>query len=148
MRWLSISVGVVLIAVAFAAATRVADTREGLIAEVVTLFAALVGISFVLFGMFAGVRLRPRSAQSPPAKGPAGGARSVRDLLLGGAGVAVTLVLLAGLTASAGIQWAGLGSLMLLPLIAGSLYLCIRFLRAPVRDWRVSTQKSQRPKQP
>ena len=148
MRWLSISVGVVLIAVAFAAATQVADTREGLIAEVVTLFAALVGISLVLFGMFAGVRLRTRSAQSQAATAPAASARSVRDLLLGGAGIAVALVLLAGLTASAGIQWAGLGSLMLLPLIAGSLYLCIRFLRAPVRDWHVSTEKSESPKQP
>jgi hypothetical protein len=146
-RWLSLAVGGLLIAVAFASATRVANTRDGLIAEVITLFAALVGVSLILYGMFAGVRLRPRASQAAGPRPPAPAVRSLKDLLAGAAGIVVALVLLLGLTTSAGIQWAGLGSVMLLPMIAGSLYLCIRFLRAPGRDLKVPIPKADTPKQ-
>jgi len=148
VRWLAVTAGLLLIAVAFAAATQVADTRVGLMAEDITLFTALVGISLILYGMFAGVRLRPRSAQearadvtsTPPV-------RARKDLLLGAAGIAAALVLLVGLTASAGIQWAGWGSLMLLPMIAGSVFLCLRFLRAPASDSNLAARRSDPPKQ-
>jgi hypothetical protein len=42
----------------------------------------------------------------------------------------VSVVLIGGLAISAGWQWAALGSVMLLPMIAGSAFLCVRFLRA------------------
>jgi len=148
MRWLSLAVGIALIAVAFAAATRVADTRDGLIAEVILLFSALVGITLILYGMFATIRPRGTGSGQPAARPPAPSVRSVRDLLVGGAGVAVAVILLGGLAASAGIQWAGLGAVLLLPMIAGSLYLCVRFLRAPMREWKVVLRKPEVPKQP
>jgi len=43
MRWPALGAGVILIAAAFFAAARVADTREGLIYEVVTLLGGLTG---------------------------------------------------------------------------------------------------------
>jgi hypothetical protein len=39
-------------------------------------------------------------------------------------------ILIGGLAVSAGWQWAALGSVMLLPMIAGCGFLCGRFLRA------------------
>ena len=147
MRWLSLTAGLLLVALAFASATRVADTRDGLIAEVITLFAALAGISLILYGIFAGARLRTRSGASSAPRASEPRVRSVRDLLAGGAGIVLALVLLGGLAASAGVQWAGLGSVLLLPMIAGSVYLCARFVRARERDWRVRLRKSDAPKQ-
>jgi hypothetical protein len=128
MRWISIGTGIVLIGVAFAAGTRVADTREGLIAEVVTLLGGLAGVSFLLYGLFATAR-RPVPAPIHQPAGPAA-TRPARDLAIGGGGLLLAAVLLSGLGISAGWQWAALGLVLLLPMIAGSVYLCARFLRA------------------
>src|SRR6266850_62384 len=122
MRWLSLIAGIAFIVVAFAAATRVADTREGLIAEVVTLFSGLAGVSLVLYGLIA----RPRPASRPDA--PTVPPPSARDLAIGAGGLALAAVLLGGLFISAGWQWAALGFVILLPMIAGSVFLCGRFL--------------------
>jgi hypothetical protein len=128
MRWLALGTGIVLIGVAFAAATRVADTREGLIAEVITLLGGLAGISFLLYGLFAGAR---RPAQAPIHRGAAAAAiRPARELAIGSGGLVLAAVLLSGLAISGGWQWAALGLVLLLPMIAGSAYLCARFLRA------------------
>ena len=54
----------------------------------------------------------------------------MRDLLLGAGGIAVALVLLTGLAVSGGPLWAGFGLAILLPMLAGSVYLCVRYLRA------------------
>lgn len=129
MRWLSLTAGIAFVALAFAAATRVADTRDGLIAEVVTLFSGLAGVSLVLYGLFGGIRPTPRPgvpAMSPrPARPP-----STRDLAIGAGGLGLAAVLLGGLFISAGWQWAALGFVILLPMIAGSAFLCGRFLLA------------------
>ena len=50
-RWIAAFAGLALVAIAFIAASHVADTREGLIAEVVTLFAGLVGVLLLLYGL-------------------------------------------------------------------------------------------------
>ena len=128
MRRLSAVAGVVLIAVAFGAATRVANTREGLIAEVVTLLAGLAGMTLVFFGLFSGARPATRpSVPRPqaPARPP-----SIRDFALGGAGLGLAVILIGGWGISAGWQWAALSVVVLLPMIVGSAVLCIRFLRA------------------
>jgi hypothetical protein len=129
LRRLSLIAGIALIVVAFGAGTRVADTREGLIAEVITLLAAVAGISLVLSGMFAGARSGPPRAAvvqpSAPARLP-----SRRDFAAGSAGLLVAAVLIGGLVVTAGWQWAAWGSVLLLPMIAGSFYLCGRYLRA------------------
>ena len=128
MRRLSLVAGAGLIVIAFEAGSRVADTREGLIAEVITLLGGLVGISLLLYGLLAGARPAPRpaAAQPPaPARAP-----SSREFTIGAAGLGLALVLISGLAVTAGWQWAALGSVMLLPMIAGSAYLCGRFLRA------------------
>lgn len=128
MRRLAVVPGVVLIAIAFAAATRVANTREGLIAEVITLLAGLAGMTLVFFGLFTGLRLVPRpSVERPPAP-----ARppSLRDFALGTAGLLLAVFLIGGWGFSAGWQWAALSVIVLLPMIVGSAFLCIRFLRA------------------
>lgn len=130
MRWLSLIAGIVFVALAFAAATRVADTREGLIAEVITLFSGLTGVSLVLYGLFARGRRGPgpgiaRTPPPLPARPP-----SARDLAIGAGGLVLAAILLAGLFISAGWQWAALGFVILLPMIAGSAFLCGRFLLA------------------
>lgn len=128
MRPLSLVAGAALIAIAFGAATFVADTREGLIAEVVTLLAGLLGVSLLLYGLLAGSRPASRSAASVVpvvARAP-----SSREFTIGAAGLAVAAVLIGGLAVSAGWQWAALAAVMLLPMIAGSVFLCGRFLRA------------------
>lgn len=129
MRRLSLIAGIALIVVAFGAGTRVADTREGLIAEVITLLAAVAGIGLVLYGLFAGARPAPRApgmAQpSAPARLP-----SRRDFAAGSAGLLLAAVLIGGLVITAGWQWAAWGSVLLLPMIIGSAFLCGRYLRA------------------
>lgn len=151
MRWVSLVAGLALIALAFAAGSKVADTREGLIAEVVALLGGLVGISLLLYGMLAGAR-RPasRPRQSPvPSAGltPTPVVRPLRDLVLGGGGILLALVLVAGLAVSGGAEWAALGGALLLPMVAGSAYLCIRFARAPSRDWRLELKGLRKPKE-
>jgi hypothetical protein len=120
--------GVVLIAIAFGAATRVANTRDGLIAEVITLLGGLAGMTLVFFGLFSGAR----PAARPPAPRPPAPARppSTRDFALGAAGLVLAVFLIGGWGISAGWQWAALSVLVLLPMIVGSAVLCFRFLRA------------------
>jgi hypothetical protein len=128
MRWLSLVAGIAFVVLAFAAATRVADTRDGLIAEVVTLFSGLAGVSLVLYGLFAGaLGTKPGvvSTPPPPARPP-----SARDLAIGAGGLGLAAILLGGLFISAGWQWAAVGFVILLPMIAGSAFLCGRFLMA------------------
>jgi hypothetical protein len=126
VRRLALVPGAVLIVIAFVAASRVADTRDGLIAEVVTLMAGLVGVSLLLYGLLAGAtRPAPRLSTPAPARPP-----SSREFTIGVAGLGLAVLLLGGLAISAGWQWAALGSVMLLPMIAGSAFLCGRFLRA------------------
>ena len=128
MRRLSLVAGAGLIVIAFAAATFVADTREGLIAEVVTLMAGLLGVSLLLYGLLAGARPAPRA---PVSLAPAAArSPSSREFTIGASGLGLAAILIGGLAVSAGWQWAALGSVMLLPMIAGSAFLCGRFLRA------------------
>jgi len=128
--------GLLLVAVAFIAAGRVADTREGLIAEIVTLFGGLAGVALLLYGLVP----KRRSAAARPAR-PAREAprrpRTANDLLIGGGGLTIALLLLGGLAYSGGWGWAALGGVLLVPMIAGSAYLVIAFARAPERDWSI-----------
>jgi hypothetical protein len=140
-RWIAVLAGLALVAIAFVAASHVADTREGLIAEVVTLFAGLVGVLLLLYGLVpkrAAVApdASPTSA-SPRAPGP----RSANDLLVGAAGLLVAAVLLAGLVMSGGWGWAVIGALLLLPMVAGCVYLCAAFMAARERDWTISFRR-------
>jgi len=128
VRWISLVAGIVFVALAFAAATRVADTRDGLIAEVVTLFSGLAGVSLVLYGLFA--RPRPKPAAAAATRAAQARPPSARDLAIGAGGLGLAAILLGGLFISAGWQWAALGLVILLPMIAGSAYLCGRFLLA------------------
>jgi hypothetical protein len=150
VRWISLGAGITFVVVAFLAATRVADTREGLIAEVITLFAGLAGVSLLLYGLLAGsqqaghpaeLQARPRQLPPPPS------VRPVKDLFLGVAGIGIAVVLLGGLAVSGGLGWAAIGLVLLLPMIAGSLYLGVRFLRAPARDWRLELRRPHREKE-
>jgi hypothetical protein len=148
VRWVSLGAGIALIVLAFAAATRVADTREGLIAEVITLLAGLAGISLLLYGLIGGARRSTQRAERPlPPKLPAPSVRPLTDLLLGGAGIAIAIVLLSGLAVTGGILWAVLGLVLLLPMIAGSMYLCVRFTRAPAREWKIDLRRLGREKE-
>jgi hypothetical protein len=130
LRRLSLVAGVALIALAFAAATRVTDTREGLVAEVITLLGGMAGIGLLLYAFTA--RRRPGRPQddSTPKSSVTGGRRSLRDLAFGAGGIVLGVVLLTGLAFSGGPLWATLGLALLLPMLAGSIYLCVRFLRS------------------
>jgi hypothetical protein len=142
MRWAALGVGVILIAGAFLAGARVADTREGLVYEVVTLLAGLAGVSLVLYGLVATSR-RPQAQVSQPQTTP-----RVRDkvhnageLVLGVFGLVVAAILVVGIGVSAGVLWALVGSILLLPMIAGSAYLCFSFARGPKREWRIDVRE-------
>jgi len=140
-RWIAALAGLALVAIAFIAASHVADTREGLIAEVVTLFAGLAGVLLLLYGLVpkraAGARDAAPASPAPRRAGP----RSANDLLLGSAGLLVAAVLLTGLVMSGGWQWAVIGALLLLPMTAGCVYLCAAFMAAPERDWTISLRR-------
>lgn len=119
------------------AATRVENSRAGLIAEVILYLGAVAGLVLLFYGLYARHTPAtsvpsPSSASTPPEQ-----IRYANDLVLGGAGIFLALVLLSGLAISAGILWATLGFILLLPMLAGSFYLSLRFLRAPLREWRV-----------
>lgn len=139
-RWIAVVAGLALVVVAFVAATHVADTREGLIAEVVTLLAGLAGVLLLLYGL---VPRRPGAPQVATAEPPrrASGPRSMNDLLIGSGGLLVAAVLLTGLLMSAGWQWALVGALLLMPMIAGCVYLSAAFLAAPERIWKIDLGK-------
>ena len=131
MRWATVAVGAVLVLLSFAATTRVADTREGMIAEVITLLGFGVGTGLLIYGLAA--RRRPVQTDGARTAPPAAAAprpRTRKDLLLGAGGILLALILLTGLAVSGGPLWAGFGFALLLPMLAGSVYLCVRFLRA------------------
>lgn len=141
MRWLALAGGAALVAVAFVAGSRVADTREGLIAEVVALLAGLAGVSLVMYGwVAANIRSHagapPMVRASPPAQ-----VRTANELVIGSTGLLVATFLIAGIGLSAGVAWAALGLVLLLPMVIGSAYLCLRFLRAPERDWTIDLKR-------
>ena len=70
--------------------------------------------------------------------------RTANDLLVGASGLLLALVLVAGIGFSAGLEWAALGLVLLLPMVIGSAYLCWRFLRSPTRDWTIDLQRLTR----
>jgi hypothetical protein len=49
--------------------------------------------------------------------------------------------LVAGIAFSAGAPWALMGLVLLLPMILGSAYLCLRFVRAPQREWKIDLRR-------
>lgn len=131
MRWVALVAGVALVALAFAAATRVADTREGLLAEIITLLGGMAGVVLLLYGLLARPRLSSSAPKAPTAgERPAPRPRSRTDLLLGVGGIGLAVILWSGLAVSGGFSLALLGAVLLLPMVAGSVYLCLRFLRA------------------
>jgi hypothetical protein len=140
-RKLAIAGGLLLIAVAFIAATSVADTREGLIAEIVTLLSGLAGVALLLYGLIPKRPARPAVVATQPAAPAAKGPRSANDLVLGGLGLLLALILLTGLVLSAGWLWALVGTLLLLPMMIGCTYLLAAFIRAPEREWRIDIRR-------
>jgi len=130
MRWVAFAAGVALTVLAFGSATRVADTREGLVFEIITLLGGLAGIGLLTYA-FA-TRRRPSTPQAPAPAPPSqvSQTRSRRDLLLGAGGIILGLILLTGLAISGGALWAGFGLALMLPMLAGSVYLCVRYVRA------------------
>jgi hypothetical protein len=120
------------------AAIRVENSREGLIAEVITLLGGLAGLVLLFYGIYS----RPHPSTSVQSESSASIAtepkvRSANDLVLGTAGIVLAIGLLGGLAVSGGLLWATFGFILLLPMVVGSIYLSLRFLRAPSRDWRV-----------
>jgi hypothetical protein len=141
VRWLALATGAALVTVAFLAGSRVADTREGLIAEVVALLAGLAGVSLVMYGWVA-ANIRSQAGAPPPVKAsPPAQVRTANELVVGSTGLLVALFLIAGIGLSAGVPWAALGLVLLLPMLIGSAYLCLRFLRAPERNWKVDLRR-------
>ncbi|HEY0830645.1 MAG TPA: hypothetical protein VGE99_05840 [Candidatus Dormibacteraeota bacterium] len=131
MRWISLVAGAALVVLAFAAVTRVSDSREGLVAEAITLLGGLAGIGLLVYGLAArrtaaGRPSLTRQLDTRPSPRP----RANRDLVFGAGGIALALLLLGGLAISGGVLWAALGLALMLPMISGSVYLCVRFLRA------------------
>jgi hypothetical protein len=143
VRWFALVIGAGLIAIAFVAGGRVADTREGLLAEVVTLLAGLVGVSLVLYVWVSGARPRPGSPEPRP-HAPAVLVRSATELLVGALGLLIAVALVAGVALSAGGLWTLMGLVLLLPMILGSAFLCVRFFRAPKRDWTIDLRQLTR----
>ena len=142
MRWVALGAGALLVVIAFLAASRVADTREGLIFEVVALLAGLAGVMLLIYGWVAGVSgAHAGPAPTPVPPRPPARVRSANDLLIGGVGLAIAALLVAGIALSAGPLWAVLGLVLLLPMAIGSAYLCIRFLRSPEREWKIDFQR-------
>jgi hypothetical protein len=137
VRWISAVTGLLLIAVAFFAGSAVADTRQGLIAEIVALLAGLAGISLLLYGLVPKRPAAPARAETSRAREERSKTRSANDLLVGVSGLLLAAVLLGGLAVSGGWTWAALGGVLLLPMVIGCGYLCFAFARAPERDWRI-----------
>ena len=142
MRWLTLGSGAVLVVIAFLAGARVADTREGLVFEVIALLAGLAGVSLVLYGWVAPTARAHAGPPRPPAAlRPAPQVRSANELLIGGGGLVSVVVLVAGIALSASPLWAVLGLVLLTPMAIGSAFLCLRFLRAPQREWKIDLEK-------
>jgi hypothetical protein len=138
--------GIVLVVVAFFAAGRVADTREGLVFEVITLLAGMAGVCLVLYGLFAatGQRSGATSTRSSALLETPQNVRSANDLLVGASGLMIAMILIIGIALSTGPLWALLGVVLLLPMISGCTYLCFRFIRGPEREWRIDVQRLTR----
>ncbi len=136
-RAILIVLGLLLIAVAFIAGAQVADTREGLIAEVVSLFAGLGGVILLLSGLVPRRRDRRPMPQAAARSRQVGVRRNANDLVLGVGGIVLAAALFTGLALSGGWLWAGLGGVLLIPMVAGSVYLLVAFARAKERDWNV-----------
>jgi hypothetical protein len=142
VRWLALGAGAVLVTTAFLAGSRVADTREGLIFEVIALFAGLGGVSLVLYGWVAGTARAHTPRPAPPVTSPPPvQIRSANELLIGGAGLVVATGLVIGIALSAGTLWAAMGLVLLLPMVIGCTFLCLRFLRASQREWKIDLQR-------
>jgi hypothetical protein len=142
LRWLALAAGCVLVVIAFMAGARVADTREGLLFEVIALLAGLAGVLLILYGWVAATARAHDGPSRPLATAPpAVQVRLANDLLIGGVGLAIGAILLAGIALSAGVLWAALGLVLLLPMMVGSAFLCLRFLRAPERVWKIDLQR-------
>ena len=141
MRWLALAAGAALVAIALVAGSRVADTREGLLFEVIALLAGLSGVSLLIYGWVAGARAQGDRRFSPGTPPPAVQIRSANELLIGGGGLVIAAVLVVGIGISAGLLWALMGLVLLLPMVIGCVYLCLRFLRAPQREWRIDLQR-------
>jgi len=142
VRWLALATGAMLVAVAFLAGSRVADTREGLVYEVIALLAGLAGVILILYGWVASTARAQTGLPRPPVTSPPGAqVRSANDLLIGGGGLVITAILVTGIAISAGMLWAVLGLVLLLPMAIGCAYLCLRFLTAPERDWKIDIQR-------
>jgi hypothetical protein len=145
VRWAALGAGVVLVVAAFLAGSRVADTREGLIYEVVTLLAGLAGVSLLLYGLVAPMSRAGGTPQSPRVAPPTSQrVHNAGELLVGVAGLVISAVLLGGIAATAGWLWALLGGVLLLPMIAGCIYLSLSFARAERREWTIDFQKLMR----
>lgn len=140
-RTLGVGGGLLLVAVAFIAATNVADTRQGLIAEIVTLLSGLAGVALLLYGLVPKRPATPSAGMPRPAEAAAKRPRTANDLVLGAAGLLLAAVLLTGIVLSAGWTWALLGTVLLLPMTLGSGYLLASFIRAPQRDWRIDLRR-------
>jgi hypothetical protein len=142
LRWLALAAGGVLVVIALMAGARVADTREGLLFEVTALLAGLGGVLLILYGWVAATARAHAGPSRLAVTAPhAVQVRSANDLLIGGVGLVIGLILLAGIALSAGVLWAALGLVLLLPMMVGSAFLCVRFLRAPERVWKIDLQR-------
>jgi hypothetical protein len=144
VRWLALVTGAVLVAIAFFAAGLVADSQEGQVAEDVALLAGLVGVVLIIYAWAGGARARPAVAQPMAAARAPVQVRSATELLAGAVGLVVALVLIAGVALSAGGLWVIVAVVLLLPMILGSAYLCVRFVRAPQRDWKIDLRQLTR----
>src|SRR5712691_7915798 len=129
MRAAAIGIGALLIVVAFVAAFGVADTRQGLVAEVVTLLSGLAGTGLLIYGLVPIRSSRGRLESTGSARPRRASPRTANDLVIGVAGLLLAAVLLAGLAISGSWLWAGLGGVLLLPMCIGSAYLVAAFMR-------------------
>jgi hypothetical protein len=145
VRWLALASGAVLVAVAFLAGAGVADTRQGLVFEVIALLAGLAGVSLILYGWVApAARAYPARPDQAVTLAAQVKIRSANELLVGGGGLVVVAILVIGIGLSAGIGWSLMGMLLLLPMSIGCTYLCLRFFRAPQREWKIDLQRLTR----
>jgi len=141
VRWLALAAGAGFVVIAFLAGSRVEDTRQGLIAEVIALLAGLAGVSLIMYGWVA-ANIRTHAVSAPEVKSSsATQVRTANELVVGSSGLVVALFLIVGIAISAGLPWAALGLVLLLPMVIGCTYLCLRFLRAPERDWRIDLKQ-------
>ena len=59
-------------------------------------------------------------------------------------GLLIAVALIAGVALSAGGLWTVMAIVLLLPMILGSAYLCIRFWRTPKREWTIDLRQLTR----